>query len=98
MDIVVLHTGACPHVALARERVADALATAGREAVVAVEVVGTQEEAERWGFAGSPTILVDGVDPFPSDSGPALACRRYPTEDGIQGAPTVAQLVEVLAR
>jgi hypothetical protein len=98
MDVVVLYTEACPHSDLAWQRVAEALATAGVEATVTSKVVTTQEQVERWGFAGSPTILVDGRDAFPTESRPALACRRYPTDQGMQGAPTLAQLVEVLAQ
>ena len=96
VEIVVLHTDACPHVELARQRITEALATAGTEATVTSELVTTQEAAQRWGFAGSPTILMNGRDPFPTTGGAALACRLYTTEAGMQGAPTVAQLVEVL--
>lgn len=98
VEIVVLQTDACPHVELARQRITEALATVDVEATVTSEVVTTQEAARRWGFAGSPTILVDGRDPFPTSGGAALACRLYTTEAGMQGAPTVAQLVEVLRR
>lgn len=48
-------------------------------------------------FRGSPTVLVDGRDPF-ADGGEAfgLACRVYPTEEGPAGSPTVAQLRAVV--
>ena len=58
----------------------------------------TPEEAERLAFIGSPTILVDGRDPFASGNEPsALACRVFTTPDGRAGCPTVEQLVEVLS-
>ena len=99
MEVLVLHTEACPHVDLARQRIAEALATVGTEAVVSTVVVATPAEAQRWAFAGSPTILVDGRDPFPAPDRPAaLTCRLYQTDEGLQGAPAVTQLVEVLAR
>jgi hypothetical protein len=98
VEVVVLHTDACPHVDLARQRLAEALAAAGTNATVTSEVVVTQDEAERWGFAGSPTILVDGRDPFPATGRPALACRLYRTNAGLQGAPAVAQFVAVLGQ
>ncbi len=48
-------------------------------------------------FHGSPTVLVDGQDPFPGDAAPAgLSCRVYRTASGVSGAPTIEQLVEVL--
>ena len=47
---------------------------------------------------GSPTLLIDGRDPFAvPGAGPALACRLYETEDGrLYGAPTVAALRRAL--
>jgi len=48
-------------------------------------------------FAGSPTILLDGVDAFPSDGRTSdLACRVYRTDTGFAGVPTAAQLVEAI--
>jgi hypothetical protein len=41
-----------------------------------LERVETHEEAVRLGFRGSPTILVDGRDPFADGRGDlGLACR-----------------------
>jgi hypothetical protein len=62
------------------------------------QVVRTQEEAERLGMTGSPTILADGRDLFPApDQQPSLSCRLYPGEHGQLGpAPTAAQLREAL--
>jgi hypothetical protein len=50
------------------------------------------------GFRGSPTVLVDGRDPFLDRDSPVgrLACRVDRTEDGLAGAPTVDQLVAAL--
>lgn len=60
--------------------------------------VETPEDAERLEFVGSPTVLVDGVDPFAdAAASPGLACRVYQTPDGLQGAPTLEQLRAVLA-
>ncbi len=54
--------------------------------------VETPEEVARIGFAGSPTIMVDGTDPFVTGQEPTgLACRVYATEDWPRGAPTVDQ-------
>ena len=60
--------------------------------------VDTPEQAEREGFSGSPTVLVDGVDPFATGDQPSgLACRIYADEEGPQGAPSLEQLRAVLA-
>lgn len=61
--------------------------------------VETPEEAERLGFAGSPTVLVDGADPFATGDEPTgLACRVYATPEGPQGSPTLEQLRDVMTR
>ena len=59
--------------------------------------VETVEEAERVGFHGSPSILVDGVDAFAGpDAGVGLSCRVYATPQGLTGAPTLEQLRDVV--
>ncbi len=60
-------------------------------------LVETFEEAERVGFHGSPSILVDGVDVFADpDARIGLSCRVYRTPEGPAGAPSVEQLREAL--
>ena len=57
----------------------------------------TDADAESIGFRGSPTILVDGRDPFGGDHRPGgLSCRIYQTPDGPAGSPTLRQLRDVL--
>jgi hypothetical protein len=59
--------------------------------------VDTPEEAQRLGFGGSPTLLVDGVDPFANGAvADGLACRLYDAPTGVQGSPTIEQLRAVL--
>ena len=42
-------------------------------------VIHTEEEGRQLGFHGSPTILIDGKDPFLAPEAPVgLSCRRYP--------------------
>lgn len=61
------------------------------------EKVESPEDAERLGFAGSPTVLVDGADPFATGDEPTgLACRVYATPEGPQGSPTFKQLRDAL--
>lgn len=59
--------------------------------------VDTPEEAAQVGFAGSPTVLIDGGDPFVTGDQPSgLACRVYATPSGPQGSPTLEQLRDAL--
>lgn len=99
MQITLLHVADCPNLDLARGRLAAALSGTGVAAAITDRLVTDEAEAARLGFAGSPTILVDGTDPFAApDLAPSLTCRLYPTCDGLQGAPTVDELVEALRR
>ncbi len=41
----------------------------------------------------SPTVLIDGVDPFADPDAPVgLSCRVYRTAGGVEGSPTLEQL------
>lgn len=76
MKITVLTVPDCPNAPLVRERIAAALA--GLQAEVELIEVREQAEASRWGMTGSPTILVNGVDPFTVPGTPAsVSCRLY---------------------
>jgi hypothetical protein len=99
MDLQLLYFDGCPHHSVAEERLRSALARVGREGEeIRAVLVETPEDAERLGFIGSPTILVDGLDPFATGGEqPALACRVFSTPEGREGSPTVDQLVEVLS-
>src|SRR5882757_4809595 len=92
MRITVLTVPQCPNAPLAMERITAALA--GREAQVDLVKVGDQAQADRLGMNGSPTILVDGVDPFATQgTAPSLSCRLYREPEGqVSGAPGVAAL------
>lgn len=60
-------------------------------------LVDTPERAEALQFRGSPSILVDGIDPFATGHEPVgLSCRIYQTPQGPAGSPTLEQLRAVL--
>jgi len=92
MDVSLLYFDTCPNWKVAHQRLA-AIATDKPDVVVTRHRVETVEEAERLGFHGSPSILVDGVDVFAEPgAGVGLSCRVYRTPDGPAGAPTMKQL------
>jgi hypothetical protein len=97
MQIEILYVIGCPHVDDTRSRIRAALHRAGRAASVHEVAVTDADDAARLGMRGSPTIVLDGHDPFSADTDPSLSCRLYRTTDGIDGVPTVEQLVEVIA-
>lgn len=92
MEISLLYFEDCPSWKIADQRLA-VIAAERPEIVVTRRAVESSEEAERRGFYGSPSILVEGVDVFAGpDAGVGLSCRIYGTPDGPAGAPTMAQL------
>ncbi len=98
MDITLLYFEGCPNWKVADQRLAT-IAAERPDITVTHRLVESIEEAERLGFHGSPSILVDGEDAF-ADAATAvgLSCRVYRTPEGPAGAPTVEQLQAVLAR
>ena len=98
VDVTLRYFDGCPNWQVAEARVRQVLDATGRaDVVVNHERVETPEDAERLGFVGSPTLLIDGRDPFAMPGAPVgLACRVYSTPDGLAGSPTVEQLTEVL--
>jgi hypothetical protein len=98
IELMVLSVPGCPNVPLLERRLAEALA--GRPAVLVRRVIASADEAARCGMCGSPTLLVNGYDPFAVPGAvPALACRIYPGEGGrLEGAPAVEALRRALER
>ena len=76
-----------------------ALLAEGWDSTVERELIDSYDQAVKQGFPGSPTVLVDGVDPFAEgEMPPALACRVYQTEIGRAGSPSIDQLRQAIAR
>ncbi len=98
MQVNLIYFDECPHWRLARARLEHASNYAGIGHVdIDLMPVATLEEAIRCGLRGSPTILMDGTDPFAQPGAPeGLSCRIFATEHGPDGAPSVTQLVNAL--
>lgn len=99
MQIMVRYFDGCPNWRVAVERLRAVLDDGGRGDVgILLEEVTTPERAAALGFRGSPTILIDGRDPFAAAGAEVgLSCRMYATPDGLRGAPTSDQLRRALA-
>jgi hypothetical protein len=97
VKVELLGVRGCPNWHLTDARLREALPLAGVNADVELVEVTTCEDAERLRFRGSPTVLLDGRDPFADEDDPVgLSCRVFGTPDGLRGAPTVDQLVSAL--
>jgi len=96
MKIEILHVPDCPNVALLEQRLRQAHAG---DLDVTHRVVADLDTAHAVGMTGSPTLLIDGTDPFATPGLPAsVSCRLYPDENGhLAGAPPVAALHQALA-
>lgn len=91
MEAQIVYLDGCPNWVTAQQRLAEALTRVGlSETSVALVAVTSAVEAASGGFAGSPTILVNGEDLVPGMPPPGdLACRLYATSQGPAGCPTV---------
>jgi anaerobic selenocysteine-containing dehydrogenase len=97
MRVMVLAVPDCPNAMLLEERLAQVL-DGRRNVSVSRQVIEDEQEAARQGMHGSPTILVDGTDPFAEPGQSAtVSCRLYRDSDGrVCGAPSVSQLRQVI--
>jgi len=98
MELTLLTVPDCPHAAAFEERLAAALA-GHLGAIIRRREVADDQEAAKTGMHGSPTLLIDGVDPFAGPGqAPSLSCRLYRGEAGrADDAPSVQALQRALA-
>jgi hypothetical protein len=96
-DVELVHLDDCPLWRGAATRLREAVRVVGLDPA-AVRYRSVATAAAPADFPGSPTILIGGRDPFAEDVVGGPACRRYPTERGLDVAPSLAQLVRVLTR
>jgi len=95
MEVTLVYFDGCPN----WRRTNDHLSALAAELGFSLHTrrVVTPEEAEDLQFRGSPTVLVDGRDPFANPDTPVgLACRLYRDEVGFTGSPTIEQLLSAI--
>lgn len=95
MDVTLLYFDGCPSWRTTDRRLRELADELGFD--LDYRKVETPEAAQQLSFRGSPTVLVDGRDPFAQGDEPVgLSCRIYQTPDGPAASPTLEQLREVL--
>lgn len=95
MDVTLLYFDGCPSWETTDQRLRELADELGFH--LAHRKVESPEAAEELSFRGSPTVLIDGRDPFARGDEPVgLSCRIYQTPEGPAGSPTIEQLREVL--
>ena len=100
VDVKVLYFEGCPSWIVAVERLRSALDATGHQGTP-IRTVRVESAADigASGFAGSPTLIVDGEDLFPGAAPVGeLACRLYPTSEGLRGSPTEDALIAALSQ
>lgn len=95
VHLKVLHVADCPNLAPMLQRLRQVT-----DLPVTIREITTDAGALAEGIAGSPTLLINGIDPFrtPDQHDHAVACRVYRDEHGHPApAPSLAQLRAALA-
>ena len=98
MEITLQYFDGCPNWKMTRTDLTTLIANHGLDATITYQLIDTPEAAEEHNFRGSPTVLIEGVDPFADPDAPTgLSCRIYQTETGLAGTPNLRQLEEALS-
>jgi hypothetical protein len=97
VEIELRYFDDCPNWQVTDTMLVRLLDDLGIDVEVRHTLVDTPEAAERLSFRGSPTVVINGSDPFADPEDPiGLSCRLYRTEMGLAGSPSEAQLRSVL--
>jgi hypothetical protein len=95
VNLEVLHVAQCPNLTAMLQRLGQAT-----DLPVTTREISTATEASAFGMAGSPTLMINGADPFTTanHTDGALACRLYRDENGQPvPVPSLAQLRDAIA-
>jgi hypothetical protein len=93
VNVTFLYFESCPNWKIANAALAQAATLESRTLMIRYQTVETSEAAEALEFRGSPTILIDGVDPFAAPDDPiGLSCRVYRSGGSVEGGPSIDQI------
>ncbi|WP_253847339.1 alkylmercury lyase [Mycobacterium gordonae] len=83
MRLEILQVRDCPNVPVLEERIRQATADQELDDEITHRVIDDPATASAAGMTGSPTLLVDGHDPFAAPGHlPSVSCRLYESENG----------------
>ena len=99
MDVALLYFDGCPNHHATLTLLEALLIEAGWDGDVRLINVDSQSRAEELSFRGSPTVLINGRDPFRGTEAPVgLSCRIYATDEGFRGTPPEPELKAAITR
>lgn len=97
MKITLQYFDGCPNWKITDQNLQALIGQMGLGAEIEYRLVETPEAAEEHDFRGSPTVRINGVDPFAQEDAPVgLSCRIHVTDDGPAGSPSREQLAKAL--
>jgi hypothetical protein len=93
MEITLQYFDDCPNWKITDQTLKDLIDRHDLGIAIRYQLIDTPEAADEHSFRGSPTVLIDGADPFLVSEAPVgLSCRLYITENGPAGSPSLDQL------
>ena len=93
MEVSLLYFDGCPNHHATMTLLEALLEEVGWDGSIQLVNVDSPEKAHDLGFRGSPTVLIDGVDPFLDHEAPVgLSCRIYATGSEYRGTPPEREL------
>jgi len=100
MTIRIMTFEGCPNCGATRELVEKTVRELNINADIEAIQVRDENEAQRYGFLGSPTVQIDGQDIETSRrrEKASFSCRVYRTPDGLTGVPPKNLLVDALRK
>jgi len=98
MKVRFLYFGGCPNAEPTLTLLKETLAAEVPDTDLECQEINAGEEAVRYGFLGSPTIQIDGLDIEKErrKDPPFYGCRIYRTTQGSSGIPAKAMIIEAI--
>ena len=100
-SVELLYFDGCPTYKTTLKDLEEVVKEEGLNAFVALIRVGSEEDAKRLRFLGSPTVRINGVDIEPAARESkefGLSCRIYRIDGKILGSPSKETLSRALKR
>ncbi len=98
IKIEIQHFDDCPNSPKLIQRVKEAIKYYVKNIQYEEILVTSNEEAQRIGFRGSPTLLINGkdIEDLPVPKEPALMCRFY--SDGLPSVDAIKKVLDSFAK